>query len=103
MNHRGTWDNIRLVVTCLVLLYNNYITADEIRLAIDAYTLQCLDREKRSDFSVEYLELTFETIAKALRVSPLQTKLTFSVWFSSWAKPSVKLSTMPGLSAWSRS
>ena len=38
MNGRGTWDNIRLVVTSLVLLYHNYITPDEIRLAIDAYT-----------------------------------------------------------------
>lgn len=62
MNHRGTWDNIRLVVTCLVLLHHNYIMADEIRLAIDAYTLQCRDREKRSEFSVEYLELTFEIV-----------------------------------------
>lgn len=39
MNHRGTWDNIKLVTTCLILLNYNYITADEIRLAIDAYTL----------------------------------------------------------------
>jgi len=39
MNGRGTWDNIRLVITSLVLLYFNYIQADEVRLAIDAYTL----------------------------------------------------------------
>ena len=68
MNHRGTWDNIRLVVTSLVLLNHNYLTADEIKLAIDAYTLQCRDREKRSEFSVEYLELTFEIVQKALRL-----------------------------------
>lgn len=58
MNGRGTWDNIRLVITSLVLLHHSYITGDEIRLAIDAYTLQCREKEKKA----EYLELTFETI-----------------------------------------
>ena len=65
MNGRGTWDNIRLVLTSLVLLYHNYITTDEIKHAIDAYTLQCRDKEKKT----EYLELSFETVQKALRVS----------------------------------
>ena len=65
MNGRGTWDNIRLVVTSLVLLYHNYITPDEIRLAIDAYTLQCREPEKKR----EYLELSFDQVNKALRVS----------------------------------
>ena len=65
INGRGTWDNIRLVMTSLVLLYHNYITGDEIRLAIDAYTLQVREKERRQ----EYLDLNFETIQKALRVS----------------------------------
>ena len=65
MNGRGTWDNIRLVMTSLVLLYHNYITADEIRLAIEAYTLQVREKARRQ----EYLDLNFETIQNALRVS----------------------------------
>jgi len=72
MNGRGTWDNIRLVITSLVLLYHNYITGDEIRQAIDAYTLQCRDKERKT----EYLELNFESIQKALRVSLTDCLLT---------------------------
>lgn len=58
MNSRGTLDNVWLVITSLVLLYHNYITFDEIRHAVDAYTLQCRDKEKKT----EYLEMTFETV-----------------------------------------
>lgn len=58
MNSRGTWDNIWLVITSLVLLYQSYITCDEIKHAIDAYTLQVRDKEKKS----EYLDLNFETV-----------------------------------------
>ena len=58
MNSRGTWDNIRLLTNSLILLYHNYITCDEIKHAIDAYTLQCRDKEKKS----EYLKLDFETV-----------------------------------------
>jgi len=39
MKSRGTYDNIRLVITSLVLLYHNYITCNEIKHAVDAYTL----------------------------------------------------------------
>ena len=58
MNSRGTWDNVQLVLTSLVLLHYSYITHEEIRNAVDAYTLQCRAKEKKS----EYLELTFETV-----------------------------------------
>lgn len=58
MNGRGTWDNIRLVMTSMVLLYHNYITQDEIKQAVDAYTLQCRKPEKKT----EYLELNFEVV-----------------------------------------
>lgn len=67
MNSRGTWDNVQLVLTSLVLLHYSYITHEEIRNAVDAYTLQCRAKEKKS----EYLELTFETVQQALRVSRL--------------------------------
>ena len=49
---------MQLVLTSLVLLHYGYITHEEIRNAVDAYTLQCRDSEKKS----EYLELTFETV-----------------------------------------
>ena len=65
MNSRGTWDNVQLVLTSLVLLHYSYITHEEIRNAVDAYTLQCRAKEKKS----EYLELAFETVQQALRVS----------------------------------
>ena len=37
-NGRGTIDNIKLIVSTLVLLNNNFITKDEIKMALVAYT-----------------------------------------------------------------
>ena len=58
MNSRGTWDNIRLLITSLVLLFHGYISGDEIKQAIDAYTLQVREKEKKTEF----LDLNFETV-----------------------------------------
>ena len=41
MNGRGTRDNILLIITCFVLTYYNYLSQDEIRSAVEAYTLEC--------------------------------------------------------------
>ena len=65
MNGRGTWDNVTLVVHSLILLHYQYITGDEVKHAVDAYNLQVRDKEKKT----VYLDLNFETIQKALRVS----------------------------------
>lgn len=59
MNSRGTWDNVQLVITSLVLLHYSYISHEEIRSAVDAYTLQCLEKKEKKS---EYLELSFETV-----------------------------------------
>lgn len=69
MNSRGTWDNIRLIVTSLVLLNHNFLTTEEIKHAIDVYTLKC--REMKSE---GYLKLDYEVIQRTLRVS-LKTRL----------------------------
>ena len=65
MNARGTYANIRLIVTTLVLLKKQYLTGDDIRFGVDAYTLTI--RETKS----EYLNLTFERVQKAFRVSKI--------------------------------
>ena len=69
MNARGTFANIRLIVTALVLLKKQYLTGDDIRHGVDAYTLTI--RETKS----EYLNLTFERVQKAFRVSELHTPI----------------------------
>ena len=56
LNSRGTYDNIRLVITVLVLLRYNYLTSNEVRLALDAFTLTCREYED------DYLELEFHTV-----------------------------------------
>ena len=56
MNSRGTFANIRLIVTALVLLKKQYLTGDDIKYGVDAYTLTV--RETKS----EYLNLTFERV-----------------------------------------
>ena len=53
------------MITSLVLTYYAYITGDEVKHAVDAYNLQVRDKEKKT----VYLDLVFETIQKALRVS----------------------------------
>ena len=39
MNGRGTFANIKLIVTSLVLLNKQYLTYDDIKFGVDAYTL----------------------------------------------------------------
>ena len=63
MNARGTYANIRLIITSLILLRKQYLTVDDIKYGVDAYTLAI--RETKS----EYLDLTFEKVQKAFRVS----------------------------------
>ena len=62
MNARGTNANIRLIITSLVLLNKQYLTVDDIRYGIEAYTLTI--RETKS----EYLDLNFEKVQKAFRL-----------------------------------
>ena len=73
MNSRGTWDNIRLVVTSLVLLNHNFLTIEDIAHAVDVYTLMC--REKKSE---GYLKLDYEVIQRTLRVSFVLIRSTIS-------------------------
>ena len=63
------------MITSLVLTYYAYITGDEVKHAVDAYNLQVRDKEKKT----VYLDLVFETIQKALRVS--LRRLTYNRFF----------------------
>ena len=83
MSGRGTRDNIFLLKTCLILLHFNYITGDEIRQAIDAYTLQLRDESIPLENRRHYLELNFETIQKTLR---LMGKAISKTIFRAWVK-----------------
>ena len=77
LNSRGTYDNIRLVITVLVLLRYNYLTSNEVRLALDAFTLTCREYED------DYMELEFNTVQKALR---LMGKVISQDIFNSWCE-----------------
>ena len=71
MNGRGTRDNILLIITCFVLTYYNYLSQDEIRSAVEAYTLECRAAGGIGDEKCDYLELSFPIVSRALRVSAL--------------------------------
>ena len=63
MNGRGTFANIKLIITALVLLNKQYLTGDDIRYGVDAYTLTV------REFKCEYINLNFEKVQRAFRVS----------------------------------
>lgn len=63
MNGRETVSNVALIPTTLLVLRNGYLTNDQVRHALNAYTLSV--REARTEF----LPLVYETVIKALRVS----------------------------------
>ena len=56
MNGRGTFSNIKLIITSLVLLNKQYLTDDDIRYGVDAYTLTV------REFKCEFINLTFEKV-----------------------------------------
>jgi hypothetical protein len=65
VNSRETYSNIKLITAALILLKKGYLTADEIRHALLAYTLTARDAKR------EFLPLDHEWVNKALRVSCL--------------------------------
>ncbi len=62
MNSRETYSNIKLVSAALILVKKGYLTADEIRHALLAYTLTARDCKS------EFVTLDYAMIIKALRV-----------------------------------
>ena len=56
MNGRGTFSNIKLIITALVLLNKQYLTDDDIRYGVDAYTLTV------REFKCEFINLSFEKV-----------------------------------------
>ena len=65
MNSRETYSNIKLITATLILIKKGYLSADEIRHALLAYTLTA------REFQIEFLPLEYEKVNKALRVSIL--------------------------------
>ena len=63
LNYRETYANIRLIITSLIITRKSYLSSDEIRHGLLAYTL--ISRECKSEF----LPLYVEKIIKAFRVS----------------------------------
>lgn len=64
-NSCGTFANIKVIITALVLIENKYLTGEEINNGLTAYALIC--RETKAD----YLQLTFDKVQRALRVSKI--------------------------------
>ncbi len=63
LNHRETYANIRLIITSLIITRKGYLTIDEIRHGLLAYTL--ISRECKAEFLPMYVE----KIIKAFRVT----------------------------------
>jgi hypothetical protein len=56
--------NIKLIETAIILnIHLKYLSSDDLRHGINAYTLICLETKS------ELLELNFDKIQRALRVS----------------------------------
>ena len=72
MNGRGTFANIKLIVTSLVLLNKQYLTYDDIKFGVDAYTLTV------RELKCEYINLQYEKVQRAFRVSE-HPKLTQAI------------------------
>lgn len=84
MNARGTWDNIQLIITCIVLLHNNFISPEEIKVGLDAYLQSCRSGTDAYHIcSQQYLELKFETVMLTLR---LMGKAMSEIIFDAWCK-----------------
>ena len=65
MNHRETYSNIMLITTAVTITRKSYLSIDEIRQGIIAYTL--ISRECKHEFLPMYVE----KIIKAFRVRHL--------------------------------
>ena len=76
MNGRGTFANIKLIVTSLVLLNKQYLTYDDIKFGVDAYTLTV------RELKCEYINLQYEKVQRAFRVSKSPT-LTMAIAYKS--------------------
>jgi len=62
LNNRETFANIMLITTALIITKKGYLTVDEIRQGVMAYTLTA--RETKS----EWLPFTTEKVLKAFRI-----------------------------------
>jgi hypothetical protein len=62
VNSRETYSNIKLVTSALLLLKKTYLTADEIRHGLLAFTLCARDHK------TEFIPLRYAQIIKCLRV-----------------------------------
>ncbi len=62
MNSRETYSNIRLVTTAMMIHRKGYLSSDEIRQGLLAYTLTA------RDCSREFLPLDHEKLVKAFRL-----------------------------------
>ena len=69
MNSRETHSNIKLVTATLILLKKGFLTADEIRHALLAYTLAA------RDCKTEFLPLVYSCVIQALRVRSIFDKI----------------------------
>lgn len=76
VNHRETYANIRLIITAIIITRKMYLTTDEIRHGISAYTL--ISRECKSEF----LPLFVEKIIKAFRlVNKTISEVVLKKWY----------------------
>lgn len=62
MNGRETYSNIKLITTALLLHKKNYLTSDDIRHGLLAFTLSA------RELKTEYLPIRYSAIVKCLRV-----------------------------------
>lgn len=76
LNHRETYANIKLIITSVIINRKGYLTGDEIRQGIIAYTL--ISRECKS----EWLPMYVEKIIKTFRmVNKTISEVVLKKWY----------------------